>query len=150
MNLDQALSVLERDCASHLTQRCAGRDLAQLEASLGLRLPASYRALLARVGCGILYDRHEIFGGLRLMVHDIELVPDLLSLQTRLQAGSDRWPRTLVPFHRGRGVIHRLDLSHGEALVPVVAETGRTYPDLSAFLETFVLPRASSEALPAH
>jgi hypothetical protein len=150
MTIDQTLAVLERDHASHLTQRCSEQDLERLEASLGLRLPASYRALLARVGCGILYDRHEIFGGLRLMLHDIELVPDLLSLQARLQAEGSRWPETLVPFHRGRGAIHRLDLSRGGALVPVVAENGRFYADLPDFLETFVLPRPGSEALAAH
>jgi hypothetical protein len=151
MNIDQALAVLEHDHVSHLTQLCSEKDLDQLEASLGRRLPTSYRALLARVGCGILYDRHEIFGGRRLMLHDIEMVPDLLSLRARLEAdGSRRWPETLVPFHRTCGVFHLLDLSGGEGPVPVTAaETGRTYPDLPDFLEAVILLRKGSETLAA-
>jgi hypothetical protein len=142
MTMDDALATLERDGARHLTQRCTAQDLEGLERALGRRLPADYRALLTRVGGGILYDEHEVFGGRRLMVHDIELVPDALTL-TRRHADEGRpWPADLVPFHRCRGRLHLLDLSHGEK-AQVVGEDGRSWPSLPAFLSEVVLPGAS-------
>lgn len=138
--MDDALAVLERDGAPHLTQRCSERDLDVLEEALGQRLPADFRALLARVGGGILYDKHELFGGRRLMVHDIELVPDLMSVRRRLEESRPRWPAHLVPIHRCEGELHLLDLSPANGSAPVLAEDGRAWPDLPAFLEAVVLP----------
>ena len=137
--MDEVLAVLERDGAHHLTQRCSERDLDVLEEALGQRLPADFRTLLARVGGGILYDTHELFGGRRLMVHDIELVPDLMSVRRRLEESRPRGPAHLVPIHRCGGELHLLDLSFPDASAAVVAEDGRTWPDLPAFLEAVVL-----------
>ena len=139
--MDDALATLERDGARHLTQRCTAQDLDGLERALGRRLPADYRALLARVGGGILYDEHEVFGGRRLMVHDIELVPDALTLTRERTDAGRPWPAHLVPLHRCRGRLHLLDISGG-AQARVVGEDGRSWPSLSAFLSEVVLPDA--------
>ncbi|HEY7512073.1 MAG TPA: SMI1/KNR4 family protein [Vicinamibacteria bacterium] len=141
MTMDEALATLERDRARHLTQRCSDKDLDLLEQALGRRLPADYRSLLARVGGGILYDDHELFGGRRLMVHDIELVPDVLTL-TRQRADAGRpWPVHLVPLHRCQGRLHLLDVSGG-AETRVVGEDGGSWPNLTEFLSQVVLPAA--------
>jgi len=66
MTLDDILAVLERDGTRHLTQSCSEREMDALERALGRRLPNAFRVLLSRVGCGILYDRHELFGALQL------------------------------------------------------------------------------------
>ena len=137
--MDEALAVLERDAALHLTQRCSERDLDVLEEALGQRLPAEFRALLARVGGGILYDKHEVFGGRRLMVHDIELVPDVLAVRRSMEESRPRWPAYLIPIHRCQGELHLLDVSRGEGSAPVLTEDGRAWPDLPAFLEAVVL-----------
>lgn len=137
--MDEAMAVLQRDAALHLTQRCSERDLEVLEEGLGKRLPAEFRTLLAHVGGGILYDKHEVFGGRRLMVHDIELVPDLLTVRRRLEESRPPWPAHLVPIHRCEGALHLFDLSRGGS-APVLAEDGRAWPDLPAFLEAVVLP----------
>ena len=115
MTMDEVLELLERDRALHLTQRCSERDLDILEDGLGRRLPTAFRGLLARVGGGILYDRHEVFGARRLIVHDIELVPDLLSVRRRLEAEGHRWPDHLIPFHRSQGIVHVMDVSQERA-----------------------------------
>ena len=147
--MDETLAMLERDAALHLTQRCSGRDLDALEAALGLALPADFRSLLERVGGGILYDRHEVFGGRRLIVHDIELVPDLLSMNRLLAESRANWPAHLVPVHRSQGVLHLLDLSAGAANAAVLAADGRAWPNLPAFLEAVVLPaRPPAQAPP--
>lgn len=137
--MDEVLALLERDRALHLTQRCSARDLHILEEGLGRRLPAGFRALLARVGGGILYDRHEVFGARRLIVHDIELVPDLLSVRQRLEAEGHHWPDHLIPFHRSQGIVHVMDVSQGEGSTPALSETGKSYPNLPDFLEAVVL-----------
>ena len=140
--MQEAMATLERDRARHLTQRCSGKDLDLLEQALGRRLPDDYRSLLERVGGGILYDDHELFGGRRLMVHDIELVPDVLTL-TRQRAEAGRpWPAHLVPLHRCRGRLHLLVVS-GTGDGRVVGEDGRTWPNLLEFLNEVVLPAAA-------
>ena len=137
--MDQALATLEHDRARHLTQRCSEQDLDLLEQAIGRRLPADFRTLLARVGGGILYDDHEVFGGRRLMVHDIELVPDVLTVTRQRAETGQPWPLHLVPFHRRKGRLHLLDVSGGEC-PRVVDEDGHSWPSLPAFLEDVVLP----------
>jgi hypothetical protein len=148
MNMDEALDVLERDRALHLTQPCSEHDLDALEEALGRRLPADYRALLVRVGGGILYDRHELFGGRRLMVHDIELVPDVLSVRRMLEAKGGA-TASRIPLHRCAGELHLLDLSGGSDQTRVVGADGRVWRDLPAFLESVVLPARTTTAEPA-
>ena len=147
VTIETALQVLEKDLARHMTtDRPSELELDALEEALGRKLPDQFRTFLARLGGGIFYERHELFGARRLMVHDIELVPDLLSFQRRLAAaGEVAVADACVPFHRADGVIHLLDLrSGGEA--PVVSADGeRSYPDLATFLMLVVIPSGSTE-----
>ena len=142
VTIEQALGALARDSPRHMTTELASeRDLDVLEEGLGERLPDEFRALLARFGGGIFYERHELFGARRLMIHDIELVPDLLSFRRLLAAeGGPASERGLVPFHRADGRVHLLDLRRA-AGVPVISADGeRSYPDLACFLEQVVIP----------
>src|SRR5688500_6397413 len=78
-------------------------DLRATEERLGHPLPSPFRHFLQRQGGGIYYLRHEIFGARRVMVHDIETVPDLLSFRQWLGASV---PAGWLPFHRSEGRIH--------------------------------------------
>ena len=143
MTIEAAVQVLEKDMARHTTtDRPSELELDALEEALGRKLPDQFRTLLGRLGGGIFYERHELFGARRLMVHDIELVPDLVSFHRRFAEGDIAAAPALVPFHRADGVVHLLDLrSGGEA---VVSEDGtRTYPDLAHFLQNVVIPSAA-------
>lgn len=140
---ERMLEVLDRilrDSGQHLlTGPAHESDLARLEQALGRPLPRDFRGLLARMGSGILYDRHELFGPHQLQLHDIEFVPSLLGIQKQL--GASLAPG-LLPFHRGSGVVHVLDVRNGsDEPVRVAALDGSAaYPDLAAFLEAVVLP----------
>jgi hypothetical protein len=147
MSLDEALARLERDGAQHLTQRCSEPELDAFERTLGLRLPADFRRLLARIGFGILYDRHEVYGTRPLILHDIEMVPDILAIRRRLEQEGRPCPERLVPFHRTRGVLHLLDVSGDEGAAPVRSETGQAYADLADFLRQVVLPASGQASL---
>jgi len=147
VTIEAALQVLEKDLDRHtITDRPSELELDALEEALGGKLPEQFRALLSRLGGGIFYERHELFGARRLMVHDIELVPDLLSFHRRFAADGKAAPTAvLVPFHRADGVVHLLDLrSGGEAVVS--ADGGRSYPDLASFLLRVVIPPSVSPA----
>jgi hypothetical protein len=107
---------------------------------LGRKVPRKLREFLERFGGGIFYERHEIFGCRRLMIHDIEMVPDLLTMSRRLEE-SDGLPSDLLPFHRADGVVHLMDLRVDADECPVLSWKGSvTYPDLAAFLEAVVVP----------
>lgn len=142
VTLDEAITKLERDSARHLTtDRPSERDLDVLEEALGRKLPDDFRTLLARLGGGILYERHEVFGARRLMVHDIELVPDLLSFREQFaRRGSRDLGEGLVPFHRADGVVSLLDAREGAVPAVVTEDGARSYSSLSSFLEQAVLP----------
>jgi hypothetical protein len=144
VTLEAALQVLEKDLARHMTtDRPSELELDSLEEALGRKLPDQFRTFLSRLGGGIFYERHELFGARRLMVHDIELVPDLLSFHRRFAAARQAdVADALIPFHRADEVVHLLDLrSDGE--VPVVSDDGRrSYPDLASFLRQVVIPVA--------
>lgn len=136
----RVLDRLVRDSGQHLlTGPAHEADLGRLEQALGLSLPHAFRTLLARMGSGILYDRHEMFGPHQLQLHDIEFVPSMLGVQKHLGAAL---APGLIPVHRGGGLVHALDLRGGsEEPVPVVALDGSaSYADLPAFLEAVVLP----------
>jgi SMI1-KNR4 cell-wall len=146
VTIEEALHVLEGDRSQHMTAQPATElELDHLEEALGQKLPEEFRTFLARFGGGILYERHEIFGARRLMIHDIELVPDLVSFRHRfVDSGGQLLADDLVPFHRADGVVHLLDLRRsGEARI-VSADGKRSYPDLACFLEQVVLARESS------
>lgn len=107
-------------------------DLKRIEEQLGLPLPAPFRLFLRRMGGGVYYLRHEIFGARRVMIHDIELLPDVLSFRRRF----DLLPAEL-PMHQAGAVVHVLDLRSGQ-----VRRTtgGIAYPDFASFLEAVVVP----------
>lgn len=137
-----AIERLTRDAGRHLlTEPALDADLLGVERTLGLRLPASFRELLGRIGSGILYDRHEVFGPLSLQLHDIEFVPSLPAVRKQL---AEALAPALLPFHREGRRVHVFDLGNGaDEPVPVRALDGpQTYPDLVTFLEAVVLPKA--------
>ena len=138
--LARVLAALEHDRHRHLLAPCSEDDLCRLERAIQRPLPAQYRRFLECLGGGIYYDRHEIFGAARLMIHDIELVPDVLSVRTRLaeSCGADGSP-FLLPLHRAAAKSHWLDVRDGS-----VRGRGATrlFPDLAAFLATIVRPCA--------
>jgi hypothetical protein len=143
--LEAAIAALERDAAEHLTVGPIGADeLLQLEERLGVRLPPAFRRFLERLGGGLFYQRHEIFGVRRVLIHDIELVPDLVTFCRRVEAGDERPARGLLPFHRAGDVVHLLDLRGGPASPAVRALDGSGgYPDFEAFLESLAPPRGA-------
>ena len=136
MDLDTLLARLEADRARHLIAGPATpQEIAQLEQSLGCALPAALRALLTRVGWGLLYDRHELFGPRPLIIHDIELVPSLLVARRALAGPGGPRCGEALPFHRTGGVVHAIDLADGRVLR---ADGGPGFPDLARFLEELV------------
>lgn len=142
LSLVQILDIFDRDRDRHMIAGPASEtDLEQMETALGRKLPPSFRAFLGRFGGGLFYNGHEIFGPVRAMVHDIELVPDLLSVRQRLVDGGEL-PEGFVPFHRARGVIHLLDVRDeiGTGQIVPLSQSA-PHPDLPSFLETVVLPR---------
>jgi hypothetical protein len=122
---------------------CTGGDLSALEKAIGAPLPSEFRELLRAFGGAILYDRHELFGPYRVLLHDIEMVPDLLSVRASLQRDG-RLAAHLLPFHRAGDTVHALDLSAASAeTAPVVPLDGdRRHRSLGVFLAEVVLPRA--------
>jgi len=140
--LQSALEAFERDRAEHVTAGPADADeVRRTEDRLGVRLPEAFREFLERVGGGLFYQGHEIFGSHRVMIHDIELVPDLVSFGRSVRrSGGPAAPEGVVPFHREGSRVHVLDLQGTEPdSAPIRALDGsRTYPNLAAFLETLV------------
>jgi len=138
--LNDVLDRLAVDGGRHLTGGPVSEDeLQMLEGIVGSPLPASFRALLARLGSGLFYQGHEIFGPLRVMVHDIELVPSLGAVLARLRAES--LEPGLLPFHRSEGHLHCFDgrdLRQPERIVSIPG--GSEYRDLPSFLRAVVVP----------
>jgi hypothetical protein len=124
-----------------MAEPASARELDLLEKTLGRRLPDEFRTLLARLGGGILYERHEVFGVRRLMVHDIELVPDLVSFRQRfVGAGGGELCEGFVPFHRADGLVHLFDLRAEGGPIIISIDGTHSYPDLARFLQEVVLP----------
>ena len=145
--LDELLVLFERESGAHMTAGPATEeDLCRVEAAIGGSLPADLRAFLSRLGGGLYYHGHEIFGPVRAMVHDIEMVPDLVSVRERVLHDLQT-PADLVPFHRARGTFHFFD-RRGPGVFSANGE--RLFADLAGFLETIVVPRdASASARPS-
>jgi hypothetical protein len=142
LSLDQVLAAFTRDMDRHTTGGPASdSDLKRLEGLIGHRLPPSFRAFLMHLGGGLFFHGHEIFGAQRVMIHDIELVPGIVSVRDWL-ARNRGLPEGLIPFHRARGAIHVLDARSNDGNERVSRLDGPgEYPDLATFLETVVLPR---------
>ncbi len=112
MTLEEIILKIELDRAAHTTSGPSDADeLAAVEQALARPLPASLRVFLARVGGGIFYGRHEIFGGHRVMIHDIELVPSLRAMAAHVRATPKAPPAGWLPFHRADGALHLIDAS---------------------------------------
>jgi hypothetical protein len=138
--LEVLLERIERDMARHTTAGPAGEaSLAQLEQTLGHVLPPALRLFLARLGGGLYYERHEIFGPARAMIHDIELVPPIGRVCTGLPAG-------VIPVHRCRDIVHFMDLrQRGPEPVPVFSLVSpRRYADFTALLREVVIPATAA------
>jgi hypothetical protein len=136
--IDAILDALERDRDRHLLAPCTEDDLDALQSGLAWPLPRDYRRLLSRLGGGLYYDRHEVFGALRLMVHDIELALGALAMRSTLSAASGGATAPfLLPLHRDGDAVHWLDLRSGRIEGP-----GGPYADLAAFLSAVVLVAA--------
>ena len=145
LSLDQILAAFAREMDPGTTSGPASEsDLRELEELIGHRLPSSFRAFLTHLGGGLFFHGHEIFGHRRVTIHDIEFVPDIISIRDWL-ARSRGLLEGLIPFHRARGVIHLLDLRCDDANERVSCLDGPDeYPDLASFLETVVLPRRAA------
>jgi len=137
-SLEALIARCEADRGAHMTGGgCTEMELRSVEDALRQPLPADFRLFLSRLGGGVFYLKHEIFGARRVMIHDIELVPDLLSFRAWLGTAV---PPNLLPIHRADGQIHAIELGGARANVRSLNHTGPCYPRFSAFLEAFVLP----------
>jgi hypothetical protein len=143
-NLAALLQRFENGTDARMVVRASDEELRRIEEVLGRPLPAPLRALLSEVGSGLYEGGHEIFGPQRLMLHDIELVPDLLSVRARLAAEGVLHPHFL-PFHRGGATFHLVRTQGAGAGCVVSLPSGRVYADIVSFIEQVLLgsPRES-------
>jgi len=123
---------------ARMTSPASDEELQRIDEALGRPLPPPLRALLHEVGGGLYEGGHEIFGPSRVMLHDIELVPDILSVRTRLMAEGVLHPHFL-PFHRGGATFHLIPTEGPGAGCVVSLPSGRVYADLPSFIEQVLL-----------
>ncbi len=136
MTLDDLIQKIESDAAAHTTSGPSDADeLAALERAVGQALAPALRAFLGRVGGGIFYGRHEIFGGHRVMIHDIELVPSLRSVAADLGRRQPAPPAGWLPFHRVDGLVHLIDAAGAVVSWP----PQERHASFEAFLERVIL-----------
>jgi SMI1 / KNR4 family (SUKH-1) len=142
LGLAEILDIFARDESRHFTGGGASEATLQgFEEKSGIVLPASFRTFLMRLGGGLYFHGHEILGPSQVMIHDIELVPDLLSFRRWLIGQGQDVPPDWLPFHRARGAIHLIDvLPGGTDRVRALGDSSE-FPDLASFLEAVVLPR---------
>lgn len=144
MTLDEIILRIEQDRAAHTTSGPSdAEELQRVEQALGQALPSGLRAFLGRVGGGIFYGRHEIFGGHRVMIHDIELVPSLREVASKLRQGQPAPPPGWLPFHRADGLVHLIEATGGAV---VSWPPGARHASFETFLERVVLTRHASPA----
>ena len=132
------LQRFENGAHSRMAVPASDEELRRIEEALGRPLPAPLCSLLSQVGSGLYEYGHEIFGPQRLMLHDIELVPDLLSVRARLAAEGVLHPHFL-PFHRGGATFHLIRMEGAGAGGVVSLPSGRDYADLASFIEQVLL-----------
>src|SRR3954468_24338318 len=138
--IDELILRCEAEGGLHITgEGNADEELVGIETRLGHRLPTPYRVFLRRLGGGVYYLRHEIFGARRVMTHDIELVPDVLSFTQWL---GRTVPAGWLPIHRSAEGVHVIQLGVADpAPVRALGGVGITYADFTSFLEALVLTR---------
>jgi hypothetical protein len=141
-NIRQLAEAIRQDDTGHtLGAASAVSELDAIEERLGYELPAPYREFLEQVGAGILYEKHEIFGPRRVMIHDIEFVPDLLSVRQLLESGGAVLRPGMIPVHRTGQTVHLLDLTPGPGHGRVLTlEGAQTHRDFESFLLAVVAP----------
>jgi hypothetical protein len=137
-SLAALLQRFEDGADARMTVPAPDEELRRIEEALARPLPAPLRALLSQVGSGLYEGGHEIFGPQRLMLHDIELVPDILSVRARLTAEGVLHPHFL-PFHRGGATFHLIRMEGAGAGCVVSLPAGRVYADLASFIEQVLL-----------
>jgi hypothetical protein len=132
------IQTVERHAPEHLRFGAVPREqITAFEARLGRPLPPALTAVLESVGNGIFFGKEELFGPRRLMVHDIELLPDMMTVKAQAPGLPEAW----LPFHRCDGVMHAVDLSP-EAFGQVHAWPGGVpRGDIADFLADRLRPR---------
>jgi hypothetical protein len=136
--LEALIAQCQADRGSHMTGGgCDESELRAVEDVLLQPLPPDFRLFLSRLGGGVFYLEHEIFGARRVMIHDIEMVPDLLSFRTWLGRSA---PADLLPVHRAGGRIHAIELGRHPCSSVRSLSDAVVYPDFSTFLQHVVLP----------
>ena len=111
-------------------------EIAALEERIGRRLPAALASALETVGNGIFFGKEELFGPRRMMVHDIELLHDIMTVRAGLVGLPDAW----LPFHRRDGTVHVVDLSEGAFGVVRSWPDGVARGDIAEFLAGRLTP----------
>jgi len=140
----EVLEVFARNERQHMAGGgTSEEDLQRCEERAGVALPAPFRAFLSRFGGGLYFHGHEVFGPKPVVIHDIELVPDLLTVRKWLLAQGAEVPPELLAFHRARGVIHLLDTRPGSTERVLTLGGSATFPDLASFFEAIILPRTA-------
>jgi hypothetical protein len=151
VSLDAILEAFAQDDKQHLSGGGASEeDLQRFEERAEVALPPSFRTFLCRFGGGLYFHGHEIFGPKHVVIHDIELVPDLITIRKWLTAQGIEVPPHLLPFHRARGVIHLLDTRPGSMERVFTLGAAATFRDLASFLDAIVLPRAAHPGAGMH
>lgn len=145
LTFGEVLDAFERARDEHIVGSASSEEeLRVLERTLGAPLPESFRVFLKRLGGGLFFRGHEIFGPRRVIVHDIELVPDILSVRRALVAQGVELPERAIPFHRARGTVHFLRLGAADGAGEIVSlPASASAPNLESFLETVVMPRVA-------
>jgi hypothetical protein len=142
LELDRLMELVERDAARHTAAPADEQELQRLEEDLGHALPGPFRRFLERSGAGLYYERHEIFGPSRVMIHDIELVPPLRQVCRGLPPG-------IIPVHRSGNRLHFMDVRQDGPYAAVFQlVSGARYRDFPSFLEAVVLPPGAPSAVP--
>lgn len=137
--IDSLIARFQADGALHITSEGNTEEqVLDLEARLGYPLPAPYRTFLRQLGGGVYYMRHEIFGARRVMIHDIELVPDVMSFRHWVgSAVPDQW----LPIERSTDGIYAIALGVPDPAPVRDFSSGTTYPDFAALLEVLTRSR---------
>jgi SMI1/KNR4 family protein SUKH-1 len=121
-----------------MTARASEEDLRRVETAVGGRVPEPLRTFLREVGSGLYEGGHEFFGPTRVMIHDIELVPDMMTMRARLGANAHLDPH-LLPFHREGSTVHLVRTDDAGLGQVVSIPAGETWADVTSFVEQVVL-----------
>lgn len=142
-NLNNMIELLRGNPDHELFEGASEAQVGQMEASLGVNLPLSFRDFLMETDGALLYERsNEIYG-----TKDVEdLRTSLLTARQHLREFRSL-PDNLLPFHNG-ACTHCFDLANrldGEYGIVELTPDGRMLPDDSSsftkWLEKFIAAR---------